>query len=145
MAAGLTVLHAQFPAFREAFRLLARETLCDEQLQPRLHLDVELTLGEIDYRLLEQHEVASAFWDGQSPAALLRARSDAGRRAARDERKTPFPDASAGRRRVSRGLVRRGVRDLPRLPWDIAFNIERNEWQGSVSPQIHIRAVRRSE
>jgi single-stranded-DNA-specific exonuclease len=34
---------------------------------------------------------------------------------------------------------------LPRLPWDIAFQIERNEWQGSVTPQIHIRAVRQSE
>ena len=35
--------------------------------------------------------------------------------------------------------------DLPRLPWDIAFHIERNEWQGTVSPQIHVRAVRRAE
>ena len=34
---------------------------------------------------------------------------------------------------------------LPRLPWDIAFHIERNEWQGNVTPQIHIRAVRRAE
>jgi len=35
--------------------------------------------------------------------------------------------------------------ELPRLPWDIAFHIERNEWQGSVSPQIHVRAVRKAE
>ena len=35
--------------------------------------------------------------------------------------------------------------ELPRLPWDIAFQIERNEWQGSVSPQIQIRAVRKAE
>ena len=34
---------------------------------------------------------------------------------------------------------------LPRLPWDIAFQIERNEWNGSVTPQIHIRAVRSAE
>jgi single-stranded-DNA-specific exonuclease len=34
---------------------------------------------------------------------------------------------------------------LPPFPWDIAFQIERNEWQGTVSPQIHIRAVRRAE
>jgi single-stranded-DNA-specific exonuclease len=33
---------------------------------------------------------------------------------------------------------------LPRLPWDIAFQIERNEWQGNVTPQIHIRAVRQA-
>jgi single-stranded-DNA-specific exonuclease len=34
---------------------------------------------------------------------------------------------------------------LPRLPWDIAFQVERNEWNGSVTPQIHIRAVRPAE
>jgi single-stranded-DNA-specific exonuclease len=35
--------------------------------------------------------------------------------------------------------------ELPRLPWDVAFTIERNEWQGLVSAQIHVKAVRRSK
>jgi single-stranded-DNA-specific exonuclease len=33
---------------------------------------------------------------------------------------------------------------LPRTPWDVAFDIERNEYQGLVTPQMRIRAVRRS-
>jgi single-stranded-DNA-specific exonuclease len=35
--------------------------------------------------------------------------------------------------------------ELPRPPWDVAFQIERNEWQGTVTPQIHIRTVRHAE
>ena len=34
---------------------------------------------------------------------------------------------------------------LPKPPWDVAFTIERNEWQGSVSADMHVRAVRTSE
>jgi len=36
------------------------------------------------------------------------------------------------------------AQELPRLPWDVAFTIERNEWQGNVSAQIHVKAVRSS-
>ncbi|MGV3532352.1 MAG: single-stranded-DNA-specific exonuclease RecJ, partial [Chthoniobacteraceae bacterium] len=44
MAAGLTVHMGRFGEFREAFRNCARRLLTDEQLQPRLHLDAELSL-----------------------------------------------------------------------------------------------------
>ena len=41
-----------FAAFAEAFRSAARELLSDEPLQPRLHLDHELTLAELNWELL---------------------------------------------------------------------------------------------
>jgi single-stranded-DNA-specific exonuclease len=31
---------------------------------------------------------------------------------------------------------------LPKAPWDIAFELVRNEYQGRVQPQIQIRALR---
>jgi single-stranded-DNA-specific exonuclease len=33
---------------------------------------------------------------------------------------------------------------LPELPWDVAFTLERNEWNGRVEPQISIHDVRTS-
>ena len=33
---------------------------------------------------------------------------------------------------------------LPPLPWDIAYTVARNEWNGSVELQIEIRDVRTS-
>ena len=31
---------------------------------------------------------------------------------------------------------------MPRTPWDVAFTVERNEYQGSVTAQMHVKAVR---
>ena len=32
--------------------------------------------------------------------------------------------------------------ELPRLPWDVAYTVDRNEYQGVVRPQVQIKAVR---
>ena len=36
-------------------------------------------------------------------------------------------------------------RELPRPPWDIAFNIDRNEWRGNVSVSMMIQDVRAAQ
>ena len=130
---------------RELFCACARETLTDEQLQPRLRLDAEITLGEIDYELLDQHESLQPFGMG-NPQPLFAAR---GATLAGEPRVMKEKHLSLILRQ--NGDEYRAVwfnsaaLELPRLPWDVAFQIERNEWQGTVSPQIHIRAVRRAE
>jgi single-stranded-DNA-specific exonuclease len=142
MAAGLTLRHERFAEFREAFRACARRLLTDEQLQPRLHLDVELTLGEIDYELLAQHEALQPFGMGHpQPLFFARAVTLAGEPRVMKEKHLSLLLRQGGDeyRAVWFGAASEA---LPRLPWDIAFHVERNEWQGSVSPQIHIRAVR---
>jgi single-stranded-DNA-specific exonuclease len=145
MAAGLTVGEARFVEFRDAFLACARALLSAEQLQPRLRLDAELTLGEIDYGLLDEHEALQPFGMG-NPQPLFFARGvtlaaeprvmkekhlSLLLRQGRDEYRAVWFGGAAG--------------TLPRLPWDVAFQIERNEWQGTVSPQIQIRAVRHAE
>jgi single-stranded-DNA-specific exonuclease len=145
MAAGLTLRESRFQAFREAFRAYARETLDAAQLEPRLHLDAELTLGEIDYRLLEQHESLQPFGMGNpQPLFCARGVTLAGEPRVMKEKHLSLMLRQSGDeyRAVWFGAA---SEELPRLPWDIAFNIERNEWQGSVSPQIHVRAVRKAE
>ncbi|HSI14974.1 MAG TPA: single-stranded-DNA-specific exonuclease RecJ [Chthoniobacter sp.] len=145
MAAGLTVREARFAEFRELFCACAREALTDEQLQPRLRLDAELALGEIDYELLEQHESLQPFGMG-NPQPVFAAR---GVTLASEPRVMKEKHLSLVLRQ--KGDEYRAVwfnsaaQELPRLPWDVAFQIERNEWQGTVSPQIHVRAVRRAE
>ncbi|HYR57045.1 MAG TPA: DHHA1 domain-containing protein, partial [Chthoniobacteraceae bacterium] len=145
MAAGLTLLEPRFAQFRDAFRACARELLTADQLQPIQHLDVELTLGEIDYELLAAHESLQPFGMG-NPQPIFVARGVA----------LVFEPRVMKEKHLS--LMLRQDRDehraiwfgaageeLPRPPWDIAFTIERNEWQGSVSAQIHVKAVRASE
>jgi single-stranded-DNA-specific exonuclease len=145
MAAGLTLREERFAEFREAFRSCARSLLTEEQLQPRLKLDVELTLGEIDYELLDQHEALQPFGMGNpQPMFCARGVTLAGEPRVMKEKHLSLMLRQDGDeyRAVWFGAA---VEERPRLPWDIAFNIERNEWQGTVSPQIQIRAVRRAE
>jgi single-stranded-DNA-specific exonuclease len=145
MAAGLTVREARFAEFRELFCACARETLTDEQLQPRLRLDAEITLGEIDYELLDQHESLQPFGMG-NPQPLFAARGVtlAGEpRVMKEKHLSLILRQNGDEYRAV--WFNSAALELPRLPWDVAFQIERNEWQGTVSPQIHIRAVRRAE
>ena len=145
MAAGLTVQQANFAGFREAFLKYAATLLSAEQLQRRLHLDVEIMLGEIDYELLDQHEALQPFgMANPQPLFCARGVTLAGEPRVMKEKHLSLLLRQGGDeyRAVWFGAA---TQELPRLPWDIAFNIERNEWQGTVSPQIHIRAVRRAE
>jgi single-stranded-DNA-specific exonuclease len=144
MAAGLTLHEAQLAALRDAFRECAAE-LSPGQLQPRLHLDAELTLGEIDYTLLDQHEALQPFGMGNpQPLFCARGVTLAAEPRVMKEKHYSFLLRQDGDeyRAVWFGGV---AQELPRPPWDLAFQIERNEWNGTVSPQIHIRAVRAAE
>jgi single-stranded-DNA-specific exonuclease len=142
MAAGLTVREPRFAEFRQAFCACARQWLTDEQLQPRLRVDIELTLGEIDYELLDQHESLQPFGMG-NPQPLFAARGvtlGGEPRVMKEKHRSLLLRQKGDEYRAV--WFNSAAQELPRLPWDVAFQIERNEWQGSVSPQIHIRAVR---
>jgi single-stranded-DNA-specific exonuclease len=145
MAAGLTLREARFAEFRQAFCACARELLTDGQLQPRLHVDAELMLGEINYELLDQHESLQPFGMG-NPQPTFAARGVtlvAEPRVMKDKHLSLLLHQDGDEYRAV--WFNSAAQELPRLPWDVAFQIERNEWQGTVSPQIHIRAVRRAE
>ncbi len=144
MAAGLTLREANFLPFRDAFRECARGLLSAEQLQPIQHLDVELALGEIDYELLGAHESLQPFGMANpqpvfvargvtlvfEPRVMKEKHLSLMLRQGRDEHRAVWFGAAS--------------EALPRQPWDVAFTIERNEWQGNVSAQIHIKTVRSS-
>jgi single-stranded-DNA-specific exonuclease len=142
MAAGLTMREVNLADFRRSFCACARDLLTDEQLQPRLRLDAELALGEIDYALLDQHEALQPFGMG-NPQPVFAAR---GVTLAAEPRVMKEKHLSLilrqGRREYRAVWFNAASEALPRPPWDVAFQIERNEWQGTVSPQIHIKAVR---
>jgi single-stranded-DNA-specific exonuclease len=144
MAAGLTLREANFLQFREAFRQCVSGLLCAEQLQPIQQLDVELALGELDYELLAAHESLQPFGMANpqpvfvargvtlvfAPRVMKDKHLSLMLRQGRDEHRAVWFGAAS--------------EALPRQPWDVAFTIERNEWQGSVSAQIQVKAVRSS-
>lgn len=144
MAAGLTLRRENFAEFQRAFRECARAQLTDEQLQPRLHLDAELELSSIDFELLKQHEALQPFGTANyQPLFLARCVTPGDVRVLK-EKHLKFMlwqgcDSSRGYPAIFFGGAEK---DLPPPPWDIAFQIDRNEYKGSISIQLDIKSVR---
>jgi single-stranded-DNA-specific exonuclease len=142
MAAGLTMRLEAFPDFQSAFAQAARAMLTPEQLIPRLHLDAELRLQEINLALLDEHDALQPFGTGhRQPTFFARKVVFSGPpRLMKDKHYSFF--LRQGRNEVRAVWWNAVEIPLPDLPWDIAFTLERNEWNGNVSPQLDIRDVR---
>jgi len=144
MAAGLTMRQENFTAFRIAFEEICRALISPEHLEPFLHLDDELTLRELNWDLLRWHERLQPF--GQSnPQPLFLARNV--------EPAVP-PQILKEKHLVLRlrqdGRTQRAIffggadEPLPELPWDVAFRISSDEYQGEIRLQMQVEALRAS-
>jgi single-stranded-DNA-specific exonuclease len=144
MAAGLTVEEKSFPAFRSAFEEAARKIANKEILTPRLSLDAEIELHDLDSAILEAQDLIEPFGSGNpQPILFTRAVSPAAAPRTMKEKHLKI-EFSAGRRRVPAVFFNAKVGNLPRPPWDVAYTLEWNSWQGRTEAQMRIVDVRRA-
>ena len=144
MAAGLTIKEKDVDRFSETFRLTARELLSDADLQPCLRLDHELAFSDLNGDLLRWHEMLQPFGNG-NPAPLFFAREVepvAPSRVVNDKHRIL---------RLRQGNYRRRAVyfdsadvPLPPAPWDIAFRIRADEYEGETVLGMQIQAVRKA-
>jgi single-stranded-DNA-specific exonuclease len=144
MAAGLTIRKEDVDHFSEAFRRAVRELLSEELLQPSLRLDHELAFSELNGDFLGWHEMLQPFGNG-NPAPLFFAREV--------ELAAP-PRIVNDKHRILRlrqgNYHRRAVYfdsadvPLPPAPWDIAFRIRADEYEGETVLGMQIQAVRQA-
>ena len=144
MAAGLAVREEQFPAFAEAFQQIARESLSTENLQPRLHLDHELTFSDLNGDLLRWHQVLEPFGNGNGQPIFF-ARAVEPTIAPRILKEKHLLLHLRQTNHCHRAIFFDGASvKLPSSPWDIAFRLEADEYQGETRLQIQIEALRES-
>jgi single-stranded-DNA-specific exonuclease len=142
MAAGLAVAEEKFAAFAEAFRQASRELLAHEDLQPRLHLDHELSFSQLDGDLLRWHQALEPFGNANLHPLFL----------ARDVAPAAEPQVLKEKHLVLRlrqqNHFRRAIffngaaAPLPTPPWDIAFRVTADEYEGETRLQIQVEAIR---
>ncbi len=144
MAAGLTLHEKNLAGFVEAFRAAARDLLSDDQLQPRLRIDHELTFSELNFDLLHWHEMLQPFGNGNpQPVFFARATEPVAKPRVVNDKHLIF-------RLRQRNYRQRAVyfdgasMELPPPPWDIAFRIRAGEYEGEAKLDIHIVALRQS-
>ena len=144
MAAGLSLRESRLEELREHFERAARELLSEEDLVPRLRLDAELDLGSADEEWLENQDRLAPFGSANAqPILFSRGVSPLTTPKILKEKHLRLDLRSAGGRRQA--IWFNGALDeLPRPPWDVAFTVNRNTWQGRDEAQIQIIAVRSS-
>src|SRR5438477_1489136 len=143
MAAGLTIQRQRYEAFRVAFLEVAGELLGPDDLAPAQRVDLELPLGLVSPELEKLMRYLEPFGPGH-PAPVF------GVRGAR----------AVGARRVGTNHLRFTLDDgsgaLPAIgfhwadvvpdawlaqPLDVAFRLERDEWQGRVTLQARVASL----
>jgi single-stranded-DNA-specific exonuclease len=144
MAAGFSVRQENFPAFEGAFRQAARKLLSEEDLQPRLHLDHELTFSELNGDLLRWHEVLQPFGNGNlQPMFFARAVEPAVAPQVLKEKHLVL--RLRQKNHFRRAIFFDGASStLPSSPWDMAFRLTADEYEGETRLQIHVEALRAS-
>jgi single-stranded-DNA-specific exonuclease len=142
MAAGLAIREEKFAAFADAFRQAARELLADEDLQRRLHLDHELAFSQLTGELLRWHQALEPFGNANPHPMFF----------ARDVAPAAEPQVLKEKHLVLRlrqqNHFRRAIffdgaaSPLPKPPWDIAFRLTTDEYEGETRLQIQVEAIR---
>ncbi|HZR04667.1 MAG TPA: single-stranded-DNA-specific exonuclease RecJ [Candidatus Udaeobacter sp.] len=145
MAAGLALHQENFDLFAEAFRKAAREVLSEEALQPCVRLDHELAFKEINIDFLRWHEMLQPFGNGNpQPLFLAREVQPVALPKVVNEKHLIFRLRQGDRHR--RAVFFDGVANpLPPTPWDIAFRIRADEYDGETLVAMQIEAVRQAE
>jgi single-stranded-DNA-specific exonuclease len=144
MAAGLAIEEARLAAFSAAFRATARAVLSDDDLEPHLQLDHELDLDEVNIDFLSWHEMLQPFGNA-NPQPLFLARGvalAAPPRVVSDKHLLLNLRQRDARRRAM--FFDGAAQPLPTPPWDIAFHIRPDDYDGQRLVAIQIQALRSS-
>jgi len=144
MAAGLTIQEKNVDLFAEQFRRTARELLSDEDLQARLQLDHEISFSELNFDFLGWHEMLQPFGNG-NPQPLFLAREVESIAAPRVVGEKHLQLRLRQRNYHQRAIFFGAAADaLPKQPWDIAFRIRPDEYEGETRLEMRVEAVRGS-
>ena len=150
MAAGLAVQETAFADFQREFCRIARSLLTDEQLQPRLRVDAEISLAELDADFLGCHETLQPFGMGNpQPTFVARGVAPVAEPRVLKDKHLQFMLRPAAPVRGARwspstpAIFFGGAQqDVPPPPWDAAFTVEANEYRGETKLQVQVQALR---
>jgi single-stranded-DNA-specific exonuclease len=140
-AAGLSIREENIEALRSALNKYALEQINDAMLVPELHIDTEVTLGEITPRFFHIIKQFAPFGPGNArPLFLLRNAEIVGypRIVGKDHLKFRVRNGSGFIEAIAFGMGSR-LRELDgEQRYDLVFNIEENEFRGTISQQFRI-------
>lgn len=143
-AAGLTMQPENVTAFAELFDAVVCERITDEQLIPELDIDAELQLDDITPRFYGIIQQMAPFGPGNMrPVFVSRNVKDSGWSKIVKEEHIKFSIKQKGNT-VMDGIGFRLADKYAMVktgPFDIAYQIDENEWQGNIRLQMLVKDV----
>jgi single-stranded-DNA-specific exonuclease len=144
-AAGLSIGPDRVEAFAEAFGAHADAVLSDDDLRQVTVIDAVVPGNALTLALCEELARLAPFGLGNPGVTLLTAGCElTDLTAVGDGRHLRFRVVEAGRpagSAIAFGLGSQQDRYRRELPYDVAFRLEANHWQGTVTPQLVVRRI----
>ena len=148
MAAGLTIERHHMEEFQDRFANAIARQAVEGQLEPKLYVDAETRLAELDLNFLHSYDRLQPFGNGNpQPLFLASNVMPANEPRLLKEKHIKFDFYQDGVTRT--GIWFNGVREssplnLPKPPWDVAFYVDRNTFRGHTSVQLLVQGLRTS-
>ena len=146
MAAGLTLNRENLEDFRTRFSNLAHETLADDDLVNSLDIEGEMDLNLIDGRFMDFLEKLAPFGPGNmTPKFITRHVIPVGNPRLvgnGDHLKFRAKKGETSYDAIGFNMGNHYEKLITGKPIDIAYVVEKNEWQGRTSIQLNIRDIK---
>lgn len=146
LAAGLTIKEEKIAEFKSRINLIAQEVLKEEDLQPRLSLDMEIELGEINLKLLKEVDKLAPYGMGNSlPLFYSRGLEPEDVRLVGNEDKHLKLRVRKGeedREVIGFGMGERLDEVLGSARLDLAFSLGLNSWGGEETVQLNLKDIK---
>jgi single-stranded-DNA-specific exonuclease len=144
MAAGVSLRQENMAGFVDGFTQAARDLLTDDQLQPRLRIDHELAFRDLNFDLLQWHELLQPFGNG-NPQPLFCARAVEPVAPPQVVKEKHLILRLRQKNFHQRAIYFDGARtELPPPPWDVAFQISADEYEGQPRIGVRVHGLRQS-
>jgi single-stranded-DNA-specific exonuclease len=142
MAAGLSIREENMADFRKNFAAYVLENSSEEERLPRLTYDAEISFAQLSLDFLASYELLQPFGNSNPQPVFVSRGVGLSRPPFHMKNKHLRLMIRQGYHEQDAVFFGGGEHELPELPWDIAFTIDRNTFKGKTSLQIIIQDIR---
>ncbi len=142
-AAGFTLETEMEELFAERMMRIAQDEITEEDLVPRIRIDAEVSIDQLDFKLLEFFERLEPCGEGnRTPALATRDAKVLAKKVVGADGKHLKLTLSQNKRSMDAIAFRMGelIDEIPSRI-DVAYNFERNEYMGIESMQMNIMDI----
>jgi single-stranded-DNA-specific exonuclease len=142
MAAGLSIREGNLDHFRKRFSEYVLQNTSEEQRQPKLMYDAEITFDQLSLEFLASYDLLQPFGNGNPQPVFVARRVGLSRSPLHMKNNHLRFMLRQGYHEQDAVYFGGGEHPLPDPPWDIAFTIDRNTFRGRTTLQLIIQDVR---